>query len=98
MAKPPVSPSSVPTCLDDLPAPNTKRWHVDRKAQVVRGVREGVISIEDACRRYGLSVEEFNSWQHLIDEHGRLGLRVTYGKLYRRVRPCGGASVGARHH
>jgi hypothetical protein len=29
-----------------------------RKASVVKGVRSGVLSLDDACRRYQLSAEE----------------------------------------
>ncbi len=50
------------------------------------GVRIGLISLEEACRRYRLSAEEFASWRRLIDEHGLLGLRVTYCKQYRQTR------------
>lgn len=70
--------------LDDLPPPNTKRWVVRRKAEVVAGVRTGLISLEDACKRYKLSVEEFLSWQRLIDSHGMRGLRTTRLQQYRR--------------
>ncbi len=69
--------------IDDLPAPDTKRWHIHRKAQVVRAVRAGVITLDEACRRYRLSAEEFGSWQQLIEEHGLPGLRVTHAKRYR---------------
>lgn len=55
--------------LEDLPAPNTKRWVIRRKAQVVVAVRSGIISLNDACSRYNLSIEEFLSWQRLIDRH-----------------------------
>ena len=37
---------------DDLPPPSTKRWVVRRKAAVVMAVRAGVITLEEACRRY----------------------------------------------
>lgn len=67
----------------DLPPPDTKRWVVRRKAIVVAAVRNGTISLEDACRRYGLSVEEFRAWQRAIDAHGIAGLRVTRLQLYR---------------
>ncbi|MHA1153846.1 MAG: CtrA inhibitor SciP [Alphaproteobacteria bacterium] len=67
----------------DLPAPDTKRWNMHRKAQVVRAVRAGIISLEDACRQYHLSAEEFGSWQKSIEAHGLPGLRATYGKQYR---------------
>jgi len=70
--------------IDDLPPPDTKRWVVRRKAEVVAGVRSGLISLEEACRRYSLSVEEFLSWQRLIDSHGMRGLRTTRVQQYRR--------------
>ena len=80
MAKPQRSPRALTVGMDDLPGPDTKRWHMHRKAQVVRAVRAGVISLEEACRRYRLSVEEFGAWQRLIEEHGLPGLRATHTK------------------
>ncbi len=71
--------------LADLPPPNTKRWVIRRKAEVVSAVRSGVISLEDACNRYKLSIEEFLSWQRLIDSHGLAGLRVTRLQDYRSL-------------
>ena len=67
----------------DLPPPDTKRWVMRRKAEVVAGVRCGVISLDEACRRYTLSEEEFRSWQRLIDSHGVRGLRATRLQEYR---------------
>lgn len=72
---------------DDLPPPDTKRWVMRRKAEVVAGVRSGLISLEEACRRYTLSVEEFLSWQRLIDSHGMRGLRATRLQDYRANQP-----------
>ena len=46
-------------------------------------MRAGLLSLEDACQRYTLSVEEFLSWQRLIDKHGLRGLRVTRLQDYR---------------
>ena len=46
-------------------------------------MRAGLISLEDARRRYTLSVEEFLSWQQMIDSYGMRGLRVTRLKDYR---------------
>jgi hypothetical protein len=63
----------------DLPPPDTKRWVTRRKA----AVRAGVISLEEVCRRYELSVEEFLAWQRAIDTHGVPGLRVTRLQIYR---------------
>lgn len=70
--------------LDDLPPPDTRRWVMRRKAEVVAGVRAGLLSVADACQRYGLSEEEFNSWQETIDRHGVQALRVTRLQDYRR--------------
>jgi len=72
-----------PLTEQDLPPPDTKRWVMRRKAEVVAAVRCGVISLDEACRRYTLSVEEFLSWQRLIDSHGVRGLRATRLQDYR---------------
>lgn len=69
--------------LADLPHPETKRWVIRRKAAVVAAVRRGVLSLEEACARYRLSVEEFTSWQRLIERHGMAGLRTTRLQDYR---------------
>lgn len=74
------SPGAGPT---DLPPANTKRWVVRRKAVVVAAVRSGALSLQEACRRYHLSVEEFLAWQRAIDAHGVPGLRVTRLQIYR---------------
>jgi len=36
-------------------------------------VRGGLLSIDEACSRYVLTVDEFLSWQHSMDRHGLLG-------------------------
>ena len=66
-----------------LPPSNTKRWVIRRKAEVVAGVRAGLLSLQEACDRYDLSVEEFLSWQRMIERHGMLGLRTTRLQDYR---------------
>ena len=59
--------------------------HIDRrrKAEVVAAVRGGLISIEEACERYKLTVDEFLSWQRSIDRYGLPGLRATRIQDYR---------------
>ena len=79
-----IGPAGEPLTIEDLPPPDTKRWVIRRKAEVVAAVRGGIISLEDACERYTLSVEEFLSWQRLIDRHGMRGLRTTRLQQYRR--------------
>jgi hypothetical protein len=43
-----------------LPPPGTKRWTARRKAAVVEAVHSSRITIEEVCRRYVLSFEEFS--------------------------------------
>ena len=63
-----IGPDGEVLTLDSLPPPNTKRWVIRRKAEVVAAVRGGLISLEEACLRYTLSTEEFISWQRAIEQ------------------------------
>jgi hypothetical protein len=66
-----------------LPAPDTKRWVVRHKAVVVQAVHSGRITLQEACRRYRLSPEEFLAWQSAIERYGIPGLRATRLQIYR---------------
>jgi hypothetical protein len=83
-----IGPLGEPLTLDSLPPPGTSRWVVRRKAEVVSAVTGGLLSVDEACERYGLSLEEFASWQRAVDRSGMPGLRVTriqhYKTLYER--------------
>ncbi len=68
----------------DLPPPETRRWVIRRKAEVVAAVRGGLLSLEEACSRYTLTVDEFLSWQVSIDQFGLPGLRTTRIQQYRQ--------------
>ena len=78
-----IGPDGSPLTIADLPGPDTKRWVIRRKAEVVAAVRGGLLSLEEACNRYTLTVEEFLNWQMSIDEHGLAGLRTTKIQKYR---------------
>ncbi len=78
-----IGPDGMPLTLKDLPAPSTKRWVIRRKAEVVAAVRGGLLTLEDACERYHLTVEEFLAWQKAIDQYGLPGLRATRVQQYR---------------
>jgi hypothetical protein len=69
--------------IDDLPPVGATRWVIRRKAQVVAAVQAGIISLEEVCERYTLSVEEFQSWQRSLEGHGLYGLRTTRLQIYR---------------
>lgn len=83
-----IGPLGEPLTLASLPPAGTTRWVVRRKAEVVSAVNGGLLSINDACERYDLTLEEFASWQRAVDRSGMPGLRVTriqhYRDLYER--------------
>jgi len=78
-----IGPDGSPLTIADLPPANTRRWVIRRKAEVVAAVRGGLLSLEEACHRYTLTVEEFLSWQSSISDHGLAGLRTTRIQQYR---------------
>jgi len=83
-----IGPLGESLTLDSLPPPGTTRWVVRRKAEVVAAVSGGLLTVDEVCDRYALSVEEFAGWQRAVDRSGMPGLRVTriqhYKSLYER--------------
>ncbi len=79
-----IGPDGSPLTVADLPPPDTKRWVIRRKAEVVAAVRGGLISLDEACERYMLTLEEYMSWQRAIDKHGLKGLSTTRLKEFRK--------------
>ena len=79
-----IGPLGEPLTLDSLPAPDTQRWVVRRKAEVVAAVNGGLLSQEEVCARYDLTQEEFAGWQRSVDRSGMKGLRVTRIQRYRK--------------
>jgi transposase len=71
-----------------LPPKGTTRWVVRRKAEVVAAVNGGLLSFDEVCERYDISLEEFASWKRAVERSGMPGLRVTriqhYKSLYER--------------
>ncbi len=78
-----IGPDGRTLTLADLPKRTTTRWVTRRKAEVVAAVQGGLISLEEACERYRLSLEEFLSWQHAIARYGLDGLRATHAQDHR---------------
>jgi hypothetical protein len=70
--------------MADLPAPGPTRWVIRRKARVVAAVRDGLLSLEEACSRYMLTIDEIRAWQSPFDQHGVAGLRATRIQQYRQ--------------
>ncbi len=78
-----IGPDGSPLTIADLPPANTRRWVIRRKAEVVAAVRGGLLSLNEACERYRLTIDEFLSWQRSIEKHGLPGLRATRVQEYR---------------
>ena len=79
-----IGPTGKPLTVESLPPPDTTRWVIRRKAEVVAAVHNGLIGFDEACERYRLSAEEFLKWEQLIVAHGLRGLRVTQTQEYRQ--------------
>ena len=78
-----INPDAVRLITANLPPTTTKRWVIRRKAQVVAAVHDGVLSLDEACSRYKLTVDEFVAWETSIERHGIAGLRTTRLQHYR---------------
>ena len=79
-----IDPYGDPLSIDTLPPTDIIRWVPRRKAQVVCAIREGLISRNDACDRYGISDAELLSWERLLESHGPRALRVTSRRRVRK--------------
>ena len=76
-------PDGEPLTLRDLPPADLGRWVSRRKAEVVLAVEGGLITMDEACQRYRLTVEEFLSWERNLEKHGLNGLKITRTGNYR---------------
>lgn len=72
-----VGPLGERLTIETLPPRATVRWVVRRKAQVVAAVKGGLLSLDEVCDRYAITIEEYASWQRAFDRSGLPGLRVT---------------------
>ena len=84
-----VGPLGESLTLETLPPPDTSRWVIRRKAEVVAAVGGGLLTLDEACERYGLTAEEFASWQRAVERSGMQGLRVTRLQHYRGLHERG---------
>lgn len=79
-----------------LPPAGTQRWVATRKAQVVEAIQSGQLTLDEAWRRYRLSVEEFGAWKRALFRAGVQGLRVARSRAETLRKP--GARRGKKHH
>jgi len=78
-----IGPLGEALTLASLAPREEARWTIRRKAEVVAAVEGGLLSFDEACARYSLSVEELTSWQRAVQRSGMPGLRVTRIQVYR---------------
>lgn len=80
-----VGPLGEPLTRQSLPPAGSIRWRPRQKAEIAAAIDGGLISFEDACDRYQLSLEELAGWQRMYLHFGMQGLRATYVQSYRRA-------------
>ena len=80
-----IGPLGEQLTLEMLPQPETRRWVIRRKAEVVAAVQGGLLTFDEACERYSLTLEELASWERSVERAGMKGLRVTHVQRYRDI-------------
>ena len=70
----------------ELPPVNIRRWTAGRKAAVLQAVRSGLLTLEEASKRYRLSGEELHAWERNLDRHGLIGLRAKHVQAFRPLK------------
>ena len=73
-----VGPDHEVVLLNELPPTHATRWDARSKAKVVAAVQAGILTMEEACTRYWLSLEEFASWQRALSAEGVEGLKAAH--------------------
>lgn len=91
-----VRPPNGALTRESLPPADTTRWVASRKAQVVRAVQSGVLSIEEVMHRYRLSLEEYVAWERAMDRAGVAGLSIAFSRRDRAERRREPASAANR--
>ena len=71
--------------LVDLPASDTKALDHAPQTDVVDAVHGGLLTKEEACWRYALTMDEYLSWQIAVERFGRAGLNARRAQNDRRA-------------
>lgn len=62
--------NAIEAARANLPCPRTTRWVPRRKAEVVSAVASGVVTVNEVCTMYRMSIDEFASWARAFDASG----------------------------
>ena len=71
-----------------LPLPGCTVWSARKKVAVIKAIRDGSLSREQAYHRYMLSEEELVSWEVGFDMGGIAGLRLRSRRRRIAKKPC----------
>ncbi len=82
------APNGARITVNDLPL-SVDRWTVSKKLLIMIAIKEGLITMEEASKRYFLSIEELDSWKKLDAKHGPTALRSTRLQDYRGTHVLG---------
>jgi hypothetical protein len=70
-------PLSRRALIADLPSPGLSRWTPRCKLGVLNALDHGLITLDEACRRFQLTAEEIEEWRGGFRRFGRAGLKAT---------------------
>ena len=59
---------AAPMTRESLPCPRTTRWVARRKAEVVSAVASGIVTVNEVCAMYRMSIDELASWARAFDK------------------------------
>ena len=59
---------ATPITRESLPCPRTTRWVARRTAEVVSAVASGIVTVNEVCAMYRMSIDEFASWARAFDK------------------------------
>jgi len=76
---------SINTIMLELPLPGAMRWGARNKAAVVTAIRNGLLTLDEACEQYALSTAEYHAWEAGFDALGLEGLELSGRQLRRRA-------------
>ena len=61
------------------------RWTARDKASIVRQIKCGDMTEEEALKAYDLSIEELHVWKANFESYGLAGLQATKTQAFRRI-------------
>jgi len=79
-------PVSRRALIADLPSPGLSRWTPRCKLGVLNALDHGLITLDEACRRFELTAEEIEEWRGGFRRFGRAGLKTTTLRERRRAK------------